>query len=121
MSAFQRYAFIALLLLGGFVLFFAFRLKLHLLIAYLAAINLSSFLLYGLDKFYAIRGWQRIPESLLHLLALLGGSPGALLGQQIYNHKVSKIRFLLLCWLIVIIQLLLLYAVFYTDLLKTIF
>jgi uncharacterized membrane protein YsdA (DUF1294 family) len=121
MSAFKRFAILSSVLFGVLFMLFVFRLKLHPLAAYLAAVNLGTFLLYGIDKLCAVRYWQRVPELLLHFLALAGGSPGALFGQQVYNHKHAKLKFILLYWLIVILQLLLLYAVFYTDLLKTIF
>lgn len=121
MIAFKRFAILSAILIVGLFMLFAFRLKIHPLAAYLAAINLSTFVLYGLDKLCAVQRWQRVPELLLHFLAIAGGSPGALLGQQVYNHKISKLKFILLYWFIVIIQLLLLYAVLYTDLLKTIF
>jgi len=121
MITFKHFAIPSAVFIGGFFLLFVFRLKLHPLVAYLIAINLSTFLLYGVDKLCAVRGWQRAPELLLHFLAFAGGSPGALLGQQVYNHKISKLKFILFYWLIVILQMLLLYAVLYTDLLKMIF
>lgn len=121
MSTFQRFVIPSAILLGGFFALFVLRLKFHPLAAYLAAINLTTFLLYGVDKLCAVRYWQRMPELLLHLLAFAGGSPGALLGQQVYNHKISKLKFLVFYWLIVIFQMLLLYAVLYTDFLKMIF
>lgn len=121
MIAFKRFALPAAVLTAVLFALFVFRLKLHPLAAYLAAINLTAFLLYGVDKLCAVRHWQRIPELLLHFIAFAGGSPGALLGQQVYNHKISKLKFILFYWLIVILQMLLLYAVLYTDLLKMIF
>ena len=39
----------------------------------LTALNALTVLLYGLDKIAARNGWRRIPEIILHLLALLGG------------------------------------------------
>ncbi len=47
----------------------------------------------------------RVPELVLHILALLGGSPTALLSQKIFHHKTSKQSFLLIYWLIVLIQI----------------
>lgn len=58
------------------------------LIAYLAAINLLTFCVYGADKRRAkIPGARRVPEKTLFALALLLGSPGALLGMQVFRHK----------------------------------
>ncbi len=58
------------------------------LIVYLAAINLLTFCVYGEDKRRAkIPGARRVPEKTLFALALLLGSPGALLGMQVFRHK----------------------------------
>ena len=55
---------------------------------YLAAINLLTFCVYGADKRRAkIPGARRVPEKTLFALALLLGSPGALLGMQVFRHK----------------------------------
>lgn len=97
------------------------RLRLHPFVSYLIVVNLTTFFYYGFDKLCAVRRCQRVPELLLHLMAFSGGSPGALFGQRLFSHKISKTKFLLLYWLIVLIQSLLLYLLFYTDLLKSIF
>ncbi len=121
MSAYKRFAIPTLLLSAALLFLLMFKLRLHPLVSYLIAVNVGTFLLYGLDKLCAIRHWQRAPELLLHTLAIAGGSPGALFGQQLFDHKISKVKFLLLYWLIVVIQLFLLYLIFYTELLKSIF
>jgi uncharacterized membrane protein YsdA (DUF1294 family) len=120
-SAFKRFAVPVVLLMAVAFLLIQMRFRLHPLVTYLIVINLGTFLYYGLDKLCALRRCQRVPELLLHLMALSGGSPGALFAQRLFVHKVSKTKFLLLYWLIVLIQLALLYMLFYTDLLKTIF
>jgi uncharacterized membrane protein YsdA (DUF1294 family) len=56
----------------------------------LISLNAVALLLYGYDKRQAIVGGIRIPEAVLHLVALLGGSPGALLGQELFRHKTRK-------------------------------
>lgn len=58
------------------------------LIVYLAAINLLTFCVYGADKRRAkTPGARRVPEKTLFALALLLGSPGALLGMLVFRHK----------------------------------
>lgn len=55
----------------------------------------ASVVLYGIDKFAAIRKKRRLPEATLHLVAILGGWPGAVLGQRMFRHKTRKASFLL--------------------------
>ena len=62
----------------------------------LTAMNLLSFALYGIDKLKAKRGAWRIPEMTLLLVALLGGSAGALLGMELFRHKTKHAKFLVL-------------------------
>lgn len=57
------------------------------LAVYLAAINLATFIVYGADKRRARKGKWRVPEKMLFLLPLLGGSAGALLGMRVFHHK----------------------------------
>ena len=56
---------------------------------YLAAINLITFLVYGIDKWRAKRGAWRIPEKTLFLLPILGGSVGAIVGMRVFHHKTK--------------------------------
>jgi len=78
--------------------------NIHPLWIYLISISLITFLFYGYDKFQARNNRQRIPEMILHLLALIGGSPGALLGQVLFRHKTKKYRFLIVFVMIMILQ-----------------
>lgn len=58
-----------------------------LLMIYLVIINLIAFLTFGADKRRARRDRRRVRESTLFLLAVLGGSIGALLGMYVFRHK----------------------------------
>ena len=55
--------------------------------------SLFTFLVYALDKTAARKGTWRTQESTLHLLALAGGWPGALVAQQQLRHKSRKRSF----------------------------
>ena len=63
---------------------------------YFIVINLLTFLLYGLDKYKAIRQEWRIPERALLLMAFMGGAFGALSAMRIFRHKTRKGRFKLM-------------------------
>lgn len=57
-----------------------------------------TFLAYAADKSAARRRTWRTPESTLHVLAILGGWPGALLAQQVLRHKSTKRAFRRVFW-----------------------
>ena len=58
---------------------------------WLIAASIVSFVMYGIDKTQAKREGGRVPNAILHLMALVGGFVGALFGRIIFNHK-SNIR-----------------------------
>jgi len=66
---------------------------LRAVLAIYAVMSAVTFVAYGLDKSYARRGKRRIGETTLHLLALLGGWPGALLAMPLFRHKRRKTSF----------------------------
>lgn len=119
--AFIRYAVLSFMLLALFFFLFRFRMHLQPVWAYIATVNSAGFVLYALDKFFAKRGWLRVPESLLHLLAFAGATPAAIFAQQLFWHKTTKRSFQMMFWFIALLQAVLLYVVVYTDLLQTIF
>ncbi len=73
--------------------------------AYLVSANAMTLLLYGYDKRQAIVGGFRVPELVLHLGALCGGTPAALLGQALFRHKTSKFRFQAVFAAIILVQI----------------
>jgi uncharacterized membrane protein YsdA (DUF1294 family) len=72
---------------------------------YLAVINAMAFLAFASDKRRAVAGIRRTPEQTLLGLAAIGGSIGALAGQQMFRHKTRKEPFRTILWSIVAIQL----------------
>ena len=71
-----------------------------------AVLNAATFAVYGADKHRARRERWRIPERTLLLLAVLGGSVGALLGMNVFHHKTRKPLFRILVPLFVLAHLL---------------
>lgn len=61
---------------------------------WMAALSATTFVMYGLDKFLAQGGGERVraPEGILHLLALLDGFPGGWLGMVAFRHKINYRR-----------------------------
>ena len=64
-----------------------------MLIYYLLAVNVLTFIVYGVDKWKARSGRWRVPEATLMGLAALGGSVGAWLAMQLFRHKTQKKKF----------------------------
>ena len=60
--------------------------------------SLLSLFVYWRDKRAAERAGRRTPEKTLHILALIGGWPGALLAQQLLRHKSLKAEFRSAFW-----------------------
>jgi uncharacterized membrane protein YsdA (DUF1294 family) len=65
------------------------------LIIYLAGINIAAFISMGADKRRAEMHQWRIRESTLFLLAILGGSVGALTGMLVFHHKTKHLKFMI--------------------------
>ena len=81
---------------------------LAIIIYALLALNLITFITYGIDKRKARKSRWRIPESTLILLALLGGSIGAWLGMKTWRHKTQHAKFYISIPLIITGQIILL-------------
>ena len=65
-----------------------------LFLLYLLSINVVSFVLFGYDKFLAIKNKRRIPEKELFTVATIGGAFGGLFAILVFNHKISKAFFM---------------------------
>lgn len=64
------------------------------LLAWVLGWSAPAFAVYGIDKWQAGRGGWRVPEVVLHGLALVGGFPGAWVGRIVFRHKTRKPVFL---------------------------
>lgn len=67
--------------------------EIQLINIYLAAINVVTFFIFGIDKWKAKRSKWRIPETTLLGLAVIGGSIGAWLGMKVWHHKTMHKKF----------------------------
>lgn len=89
------------------------QMTLNLFYGCLIVINIVTFLVYGIDKWKAMQGHWRISEFTLLLLAVVGGSIGALLGMKVWRHKTKHLKFKYGVPLILLAQLALLYFLQY--------
>jgi uncharacterized membrane protein YsdA (DUF1294 family) len=69
-----------------------------------SSMSAVGFLMYLADKSAAAHREWRTRENTLHLLALAGGWPGALLAQRILRHKSRKRSFQVTFWLTVVLN-----------------
>lgn len=65
----------------------------NILLIYLLAANIVTFVVFGIDKYKAKRGLWRIPEASLLTMAVIGGSIGAWLGTKVWHHKTLHKKF----------------------------
>ena len=79
---------------------------------WLIALSVITFLLYGYDKGQAKLGGLRVPEIVLHVLALLGGFPGGWLGRAVFRHKIRKPSFTIVLIVSTIVHLGIIYLLF---------
>lgn len=77
------------------------------ILAALKTLNTAVFLIYGMDKFLAKIHSKRVPERFLLLLAIAGGSFGALGGMIFFRHKTKHWKFRIIVPLSVIAHLVL--------------
>ena len=107
----RNYAIGAIIL--GIVVFAAMMLltELNWYIDWLVAWSISLFILYGIDKGQAKRGGWRVPEAMLHGLALIGGFIGGWLGMFIFRHKTQKPVFKVVLAIATLIGIVLFYLI----------
>ncbi len=96
------------LAIPGFVVIYAFVAMRFgfvpgVLIVYVG-LSICAMVFYAMDKAAAKAGSWRTPENTLHLIALAGGWPGALIAQQLLRHKTSKADFVVVFWFTVLLN-----------------
>ena len=79
------------------------KLPIEVLFVYTVMSGVAMFL-YAFDKAAAEQRRRRTPENTLHVVALLGGWPGALLAQDLFRHKSSKAAFQVVFWMTVLLN-----------------
>ena len=62
---------------------------------YLIIINLITFIIFGIDKYKAIKDKWRVKEATLLGLSFIGGALGGMLGMYVFRHKTKKFYFFL--------------------------
>ena len=75
------------------------------IVTYIVIVNIAAFCLYGIDKSAAIKQKQRIPNRVLLLSAVIGGSLGALAGMYTFRHKTKKWYYTVTVPVLLIIQI----------------
>lgn len=85
----------------------------HPLVAWFLLANILTLVIYGADKMAARKAWRRVPELTLLAFGVVGGWPGAIMGQQLFRHKTQKQPFKTYFILSVIISVSVMAAVYY--------
>ena len=78
---------------------------------FISTLSVVTFIMYAWDKHKAKQSVNkkvsRTSERTLHLLALCGGWPGALIAQQLLRHKSQKKRFITVLWVCILLNIVL--------------
>lgn len=89
-----------------------------ILFEYFLLLNVFGFAVIAYDKYLAKKHKRRIPEKILLAFVLFGGTIGSGLGMLIFRHKTAKRSYLLKFWLIVIVQIAILYLGLHLEILN---
>jgi uncharacterized membrane protein YsdA (DUF1294 family) len=79
------------------------------MIKYLITINIITFIIFGLDKYLAIKEKRRISERTLLTLSLLGGCYLELIAMELFRHKTKKLIFYIVNLTLIVFYTILLY------------
>lgn len=86
-----------------------------LLLIYFISLNILGLFLMGLDKYKAKKQLWRIPESTLFIIAIIGGSIGAIIGMYAFRHKTRRWYFVYGLPVILFLQIAILFAILYSP------
>lgn len=81
--------------------------SIDVVLSWLIAFSLVSFLTYGYDKAIAGSDRIRVPEKVLLALTFAGGTIGTFVGRALFRHKTRKTSFRAQLWLVVGAQVIL--------------
>ena len=84
----------------------------HLVILFFLTVNVLAFFAMGVDKSRARRRAWRLSERTFFMLALLGGTPGSLLGMRVFHHKTRHAAFAVGFPILLLLQLTLVGSLF---------
>lgn len=101
----RRYLLAAIALGVAVVVLLVLLTSLPPYVDWLAGWSVAAFCAYAVDKRQAVRGGWRVPENVLHGLALIGGAAGAWAGMLVFRHKVRKPVFVAVLIVASVIQL----------------
>lgn len=76
-----------------------------ILIIYLILINFLGIASMASDKIRAMERRYRIPESVLLLISIIGGSIGSIAGMLLFRHKIRRAKFRIGLPVILILQI----------------
>ena len=80
---------------------------------YLGVISIVGFILPAVDKIKAQQGKWRISEKSLFTVSVLGGSVAMYISMRLFHHKTKHKRFMIGIPLIIVLQLAVVFAVWY--------
>ncbi len=85
------------------------------ILTYFALISLMTAVVTAADKLSAKRNKRRVPEKVLFLLAILGGSFSEYLTMRIIRHKTLHKRFMIGLPVIMLLQLAVVFMLFFVP------
>jgi len=86
----RTFSLIAIVLVALLGLGLALLTDWHPFLIWILSVSVITFLMYGYDKAQAQNNGSRVPEIVLHGLALAGGFLGGWLGRAVFHHKTRK-------------------------------